>query len=205
MTDLVSFAQIPDIYVVDPPAEEPVSLDEIKAELGVYGTARDTQLRRLIRGGREFVEHETGLALVGQTLEKRFDIWPESRALELRGPIIGTVMLYYTDADGALTEVPADDYIPEIRQKYPRIVQANSVTWPDSLAISDSIRVQWRAGFAERTGSPLDSLDKIPANLVSAIILHAEAHFDKDERTMQKYIEAATALCSASRVRYGFA
>jgi uncharacterized phiE125 gp8 family phage protein len=58
------------------PAAEPLSLAEAKTHLRVAGTADDDVILVLIRTARDWIERETGLALIDQTWRVTLDAWP---------------------------------------------------------------------------------------------------------------------------------
>lgn len=200
--------QIPDPVVIIQPEIEPVTLAEAKLQCEVdddIATTYDSMLQGLITGARQWAEKETGLAFIDTTYELRMGSY--SNPVRLRGPLIELAAFQYTDADGALQNVDADSYIVEssLRNVAPRIVPPQGVTWPATLSQSDSVRVRWRAGFVDRTGSPTEAVTLVPAALRNAILLHVQAHFDRDERQFKMLMDAATALCSPYRVSFGVA
>lgn len=202
-------SQLPDPVVVVEPTEEPVSLEEVKQHLRIDDdlTADDDLLDSLIQSARQHIEKTTGLALVDQTLEVRLDAYPSNRVIALRGPLLGGVSLSYTDASGTIVALDEDQYVVEaaLKNRAPRIVLGYGVTWPYSVPVSDAIRVRWRAGFADLTGSPTESVSQVPAPLRAAIKLHVEAHYDRDERTFDMLMKAVESLCNPYRVDFGIA
>lgn len=201
--------QIADPVVIVEPTVEPVSTEEMKLHLRVDDdlTADDAMIDSLTTAARQYVEKATGLALIDQTLELRLDGYPAQRAIRLRGPLLEIVSFKYTDEDGDLQDIDADSYVIEAsaKNRAPRIVQPYTVTWPYAVPNSDSIRVRWRAGFVDRTGSPTEALTLVPGPLVSAIKLHVEAHYDRDERTFDMLMKAVESLISPYRVSFGVA
>lgn len=204
---MYSHPQIADPVVIIPPSQEPITLTEAKLHLGEDQSARDAEITSLITASRQRVEKLTGLYLVDQTLELRLDGYPTSGAINLRGPLLGSATFYYTDADGDLQTLAADQYLTEssLRNRYPRIVQPYAVTWPYSIPVSDAVRIQWRAGFVDLTGSPTESMTLIPGPLLTAIKLHMEAFYDRDEKMMKILLDAVESICGNYRVDFGVA
>lgn len=66
------------MFLVTPPALEPVTIADARAFLRISTDSEDDVLRRIIKTARELVEAETGLALVDQTWRLRVDRWPRS-------------------------------------------------------------------------------------------------------------------------------
>lgn len=193
--------------VIIPPTAPPVSLTDMKLHLRQDETADDSMIEALTTAATQYVEKVTGLALVDQTLELRLDGYPVSRFIQLRGPLLQTLSFKYTDEDGDLQDVDADLYLTEssLKNVAPRIVPAYNATWPYSIPVSDSLRIQWRAGFVDRTGSPTESMTQIPGPLLSAVKLHVEAHYDRDERTFKMLMDAVESLLGPYRVAFGVA
>lgn len=201
--------QVPDPVVIIDPSQPPVSLSDMRLHLRIDSgmTADDTMISALTTAATQYVEKLAGLALVDQTLELRLDAYPAQRFIPLRGPLLQLLSYKYTDADGVLQNQDADTYIVEssLKNIAPRIVPAYNATWPYAIPVSDSLRVQWRAGFVDLTGSPTEDMTKIPGPLLSAVKLHVEAHYERDERTFRMLMSAVDALLSPYRVSFGVA
>lgn len=205
--DLI-LSQIPDPVVILPPDSEPVTLQEAKDFIrGVTSSADDSLITSLIKAARGWVEKTTGLILFDTMLEIRMDAYPPNQTIPLRGPWLGLTSFQYTDSDGDLQNVDADSYIVESAYKNttPRIVSPYSSVWPVSIAQSDSVRVRWRAGFADRTGSPTEGASAVPEELLLALKLHVQAHYDRDERDFETIMKAAENLCALHAVSFGVA
>lgn len=199
--------QVPDPVVIIAPTDPPVSLTDMKSHLRVEIDDDDSIITALTTAATQYVEKIAGLAPVDQTLELRLDTYPPQRFIQLRGPLLHLLSYKYTDADGDLQDQDADSYIVEssLKNIAPRIVPAYNATWPYAMPVSDSLRVQWRAGFVDRTGSPTEDMTKIPGPLLSAVKLHVEAHYERDERTFKMLMDAVDALLSPYRVSFGVA
>lgn len=61
------------MFLVTPPAVEPVTIEDARTFLRISTQSEDTILERLIKTARELVEAETGLALIDQTWRLRVD------------------------------------------------------------------------------------------------------------------------------------
>lgn len=199
--------QVADPVVIIPPTEPPVSLTDMKIHLRQDETADDSMIEALTTAATQYVEKVTGLALVDQTLELRLDGYPVSRFIQLRGPLLQNLSFKYTDEAGDLQDVDSDLYIVEssLKNVAPRIVPAYNATWPYAIPVSDSLRIQWRAGFVDLTGSPTEAMTQIPGPLLSAVKLHVEAHYDRDERTFKMLMDAVESLLGPYRVSFGVA
>lgn len=201
------FDQVADPVVIIPPSQPPVSLTDMKLHLRVDQSDDESMITALTTAATQYVEQITNLALVDQTLELRMSGYPVSRVVQLRGPYLSLLSYKYTDEAGDLQNIDADSYVIEssLKNVAPRIVPAYNVTWPYSIPVSDSLRIQWRAGFVDLTGSPTEDMTKIPGPLLSAVKLHVEAHYDRDERTFSMLMKAVDSLCAPYRVSFGVA
>jgi uncharacterized phiE125 gp8 family phage protein len=174
---------------VTDPDIEPVTLAEMRLHLrcdaGV--TAEDDMITDLIVVAREWVESYTGRALIDQTwrltIEQQETLtgdtvlqsaysgrfqWDHSGEIMLRrAPVLALSSFVTVGADGVETAVAADTYeLREANSRWPRIVGLNGATWS-----TGNFRITYRAGFAERTGSPVDTASVVPARFKQAIKL----------------------------------
>jgi hypothetical protein len=75
-------------------------------------------------------------------------------------------------------------------------VPINSSTWG-----SANIRITFRAGFADMTGSPQDDASVVPERFKQAMILWVKSNYDDDPASF----EAAKNLAMPLRAHVGFA
>lgn len=200
--------------IVSGPEIEPISLADMKTHLRAYAsTERDDEITELIKAAREWVEEYTGQVLVDQTLRlsiDRNDTWLDANesvseitdssvpAVYLRrAPILEIVSVKTVDADGAETTIATSEY--ELRagtSKWPYLVPTSTGTWQES-----NLRITFRAGFADQTGSPQDDVSVIPARFMQAMKLWASGIYDRDEHST----EAAMKLAKTLKAQVGFA
>lgn len=188
------------------PAVEPVSLDEAKTHLRVDHSSSDAEIQSLITGARQWLEEFTARTMVDTTLELSFEGYPGARIDLRRAPIIDIVSFSYTDSNGAAQVIDEDDYeLVNATGLAPQLAPTYSAIWPATRYQPGSLKVRYRAGYADRTGSPTqDPADYVPEPLRTAIKLHLEAHFDRDERTFDMLIKAAENLARPYRSTVGF-
>jgi uncharacterized phiE125 gp8 family phage protein len=178
--------------VADPDIE-PVTLEEMKLHLRVTNTTENDLITSLIVVAREWVERYTGRALIDQTwrltIEQRPIVSGESvggyrqgtgyyttgwfrweRVGEImlrRAPVLALTSFVTVDSDGVETPVAADTYaLREANSRWPRIVALSGATWS-----TENSRIAFRAGFAERTGSPQQTAAVVPARFKQAVKL----------------------------------
>lgn len=131
--------------------------------------------------------------------------WGRVGELLLRkSPILALTSFKSVDVAGIETDVDAATYqLREQDSKWPRLVALNGASW--STWLTGDLRIVFRAGFADQTGSPQDGTDVIPGRFKQAIKLHAEAHYDRDEKMMPLLLSSAEQLVKSERSEMGFA
>lgn len=204
------------------PEIEPVTLAEMKVHLREYVsvTTRDDEITELTKAAREWVEDYTARILIDQTwrlsVDRTGDLWLDpantinvsaddaavtSPGLYLRrSPILAVASVVTVDSDGDETEVAASEY--ELRaaaSKFPFLVPTSTATWA-----SANLRVTFRAGFADLTGSPQDDASVVPARFKQAIKLWTQAHYEVNELSARA-IEIAENLIKSESGQVGFA
>jgi uncharacterized phiE125 gp8 family phage protein len=88
-------------------SSEPVTLDEVKAQTRVDGTADDTALTLMIAAARARVEHACG-PIASRTVTVKCDSFDDFAAVPL--PIISVSSVSYVDAAGATQTLSTDVY-----------------------------------------------------------------------------------------------
>jgi gp6-like head-tail connector protein len=201
---------------VTQPDIEPVTLEEMRMHLRVFGTDEDAMILGLIVSAREWVEDETGRALIDQSwrLTLSEDPWvypnvvsdavrgpntgicyplPDGGILLRKSPVIAITSVATVDSVGVETAVGAATYqVREADSKWPRLYRING-SW------SGTMRIVFRAGFAERLGSPVEGVQMVPERFKQAIKLWVEAHFDRDEKMMPLLLDVAAQLVRPER------
>lgn len=174
-------------------------------------TALDGDITDLITGAREWVEDYTSRVLIDQTwrltIYGAFGAsgggdtvyghrgpgpvnhgyycgawnWSNFRQIPLRrAPVIAVTHFATVDAAGVETEIDADVYeVREPASKRPRIVALDGATW--SAWTSEDIRITYRAGYANRLGSPQQDASVVPVRFKQAMKLWAQAHYDRGD------------------------
>lgn len=175
------------------PEIEPVTLAEAKRHIRQFVniTNEDDDVEVLIQVAREWVEVYTGRVMIEQSwrLSVRRALsyagdtvsgftgpgyyygstsWLKSGGVYLRrSPVLEITALYTVDAAGEETLVAVDQYqLRDQGSKWPRIVPLAGAAWTGS-----EFRVEYRAGFADRLGSPVTGAEVVPAALKHAMKL----------------------------------
>jgi hypothetical protein len=176
-----------------PPATEPVTLAEVKAQLVIDGTADDAMLTDFIAEARQELEDITGLALITQEWRLSLDRWPGARepwwdgvrqgALsELSGvpgqvampryPLvtIDDVTVYGLDGVGVAVDVAAT-FDVDTYQKPGRMALRFGQTWPIALRPTNAIEVEYTAGYGAAANVP-GPIKRAIRNMVAHMYAH---------------------------------
>jgi len=204
------------------PEIEPVTLAEIIQHVNEFSSvsaATQTELTNLIVAGREWAEGFTGRALIDQTwrltltnlandpIPSRYgyyawsaDWWRGNEISLRKSPAIVVVTAASVDPIGTETEIdPATYEIRELKSKWPRLVSIGAA-WPTTDLV-----ITFRAGFADRLGSPIQGAEMVPERFKHAIKLWVEAHYDRDKDMMSKLISVAEAVLRPERAELSIA
>ena len=209
------------------PDIEPIELAELKRHLREFAevTDADEDLTNLIVAAREWAEEYTGRALIDQTWlltvaahghgstnavvysgYKRYSRedwahWINRREIMLRrSPVIAITSIVSVDSSGVETTInPATYALREANSKWPRVLALDGAAWTSSL-----FKVQFRAGFADRLGSPVQGAERVPVRFKQAMKLWAEANYDRDPKMMALLFDTAANIikneCSELRL-----
>jgi uncharacterized phiE125 gp8 family phage protein len=153
--------------IVTPPASEPVTLTEVKAQTRVDFTTDDTLLTSLITAAREKVEDFLGRKLIQTTLDYFLDDFPGCDFIELpnAAPLISIGSLKYTDADGDETTWDAANYFAATAREPGALVLAYGNVWPSvTLKPREAIVVRYNAGYGS-------SASDVPLRIKQAILM----------------------------------
>lgn len=115
--------------VTSPPASEPVSLVQAKAQCAVDHSDDDGLLTRLIETARSLVEARTGLSLITQTVAAKCDSFSDLSRLPF-GPVTSVSSVAYVDADGADQTLSASIYEVRVDGLDAGIVLKYGQAWP---------------------------------------------------------------------------
>ncbi|SCX94138.1 phage conserved hypothetical protein, phiE125 gp8 family [Nitrosospira sp. Nl5] len=149
--------------IIAEPAIEPVSLAEVKQQIGILDTdtVSDALISRRIVEARSWAESYTGRAFITQTREIRWDCFLDEHALPSALTIIS---VKYIDSDGTETALGSSDYVLDTYTFIPHVRAAYGVSWPSTRAERNAVRIQFTAGYGA-------TALLVPALIKEAIIL----------------------------------
>lgn len=132
------------------PAEEPVTLEELKLHLKVSNTADDALITSLGKTARIFVEDLTDKKLITQTIEFYLDKFPASRSIILPVSPLSAVVIEYIDAittDLSYTTWDAANYNTDFISRYPRISTRINVAFPSTQEEFNAVKLTLTCGY----------------------------------------------------------
>lgn len=209
------------------PDIEPVTLAEMLVHLREFSSiseAKQSQVTGLIKGAREWVEDFSGRALVDQGWKlseyldnNRFSsdvvaglssgcffgqyVRTRNEVRLRRSPILEVTRVATIDTLGEEVEVDPGTYeVRDTNSKWPVLIPKTGSVWTAS-----SLRIEFRAGFVDRLGSPQQEVELIPERFKQAMKLWVEANYDRDDKTMDKLLAAAESLIKPERSEFGMA
>lgn len=169
------------IRTVTPPDAEPVTLDEAKVQLEILNNNRDAYIEGLIVAARSHLEWLTSKAFVARTLELILDGFPYSEIELPVVPILSITSVKYDDVDGNEQIVdPANYYLDKTSEPGWLLPVAN-FSWPATISAANAMRVQFVAGYAPGTDSPVDPAENVPEVAKHAIKFLVGAWFENRE------------------------
>lgn len=153
------------IKVITPPASEPVTLSEAKAQCRVDISTDDTLITSYISAARRLCERINWRAFMTQTLEVWFDAWPSTDSIRLpRPPLQSVTYIKYYDEDSVVATLSSSTYFVDTISERGRIVLNTDQSWPSvTLRPANGVVVRYVAGWA--------SAADVPETIKQAILL----------------------------------
>jgi uncharacterized phiE125 gp8 family phage protein len=185
------------LTLVTAPAEEPVSLAEMKAWLRLDGADEDDVLAAVIATARAAVEARSGRRLVAQGWRWALDRWPPAPVLQLPvSPVRAIDAVRVRDAAGAAVSLPASAWQLDAASDPARLALLAAVPAPGRPLAG--IEIDIAAGY----GAPA----AVPPALKLAVRLTAARLFENrgeqpDEGELPALPATAGALVGPFRLR----
>jgi uncharacterized phiE125 gp8 family phage protein len=194
----VADAQVVDAWVraLDglPPADEPVSLAEARAQLSMTEddpTDQDGEITNMIKAARELVEGETGLILTRRQVAEGAACFGD---LTLNAwPVASVDAINYIDTSGAEQSLAVDAYRVQIGRRSARILPPVGGMLPAVHGCgTDAITIVATAGF--------ETPDEVPEFCKRAILIMVSTWFrTREDWTMP---QGVIDICQRSGWRY---
>jgi len=172
--------------VMQPPEAEPVTLDEVKAQLRITFDDDDALLGRLITAARDHVEKYCGTTLATQTIALRCDGFHDFARLPV-APVQSVASVKYIDTDGQENTLPTDTYELRADGLEASIARRYGQHWP-AIQRGSRITVTAVAGYSS-----------VPPAVRHAMLLFIAEAYENRENAPQGGWSAMDSLLSNYR------
>ena len=165
-----------DIAAADP-AQEPVSVEEMKAHGRCDGADEDALIAGWIKAGRQHVETMTHRALIEKTFTLKLDKFPDDaeQVIELPGgDLQGVTSINYTDTAGGNQLWDSANYVWATERGTGRIGLAYGKTWPAVREWGLAVTIVYTAGFGANQGDVPEPLRTAVMMIASEISVNRE-------------------------------
>ena len=169
------------LTLTTPATVEPITLQQAKEHLRLDTADDDSVVGLNILAAREKAEEITNRALITQTWTWKLDRFPVSSAIALRvprSPLSSITSIQYVDSDGVTQTWASSNYDVATpggpRPDRGRIMPAYGEVWPTTREQMDAVTIIFIAGYG-------GAAEDMPANLVSAMLLHVGTLFEHRE------------------------
>ncbi|HAJ48517.1 MAG TPA: hypothetical protein DCL54_18220, partial [Alphaproteobacteria bacterium] len=142
----------------------PVTLAEAKAHARIDIADDDALITRCIAAAREWVEAETGRALMTQTWRLTLDAWPDGGAVILRRPPVQSVAEIRTFTAGGVAAIWVASNYGLALGREPQALMRVSAAWPVPGRTRAGIEIDITCGYG---ALPTD----VPAVLRQAVLV----------------------------------
>lgn len=156
---------------------EPVTLEVVKARLGIASNHRDAELQDLVSAARERVEDYTGHVLTRRVVTQYPARFVAGRGLAVNAwPIVSLDGVHYLDAAGVEQEFLGARLVNGLQPA--RVFAPVGLSWPVT-GDPPGIRMTFTAGYDEAAaaGDP----DAVPRQLITALLLLVGHWFENHE------------------------
>lgn len=159
------------------PAQEPLTLADVKAHLRIDSTNEDVLLSSLLLTSRLHIESVLSIALITQSWMMVTDKWPAADWLDIpMSPLQAVGQVRVKTSASASVVVPSASYSIDVTSKPPRLVWTNTARTEPGIT-AGGIEIDFTAGFGATEAS-------VPAPLKHALLLliaHWYEHRDPSE------------------------
>ena len=162
------------LKLITAPTVLPISVADIKVDLKETGTARDTQIARLIASATERAEHELGRALLDQEWELIIDAFPVAE-IELAMPkVLSITSVKYLDQAGAEQTLASNAYTLDADKLPGYLFPALNTSWPNTQAVANAVRVRFRCGYGVAAAA-------VPPSIIDWIVVQVATAYDNPD------------------------
>jgi uncharacterized phiE125 gp8 family phage protein len=140
--------------VTTPPADEPLTVSEVKNFLKVDFSDDDALIGILITAARESAEKYCQIAILPQTITEKFSRF-RAYGLHLSiSPLIEIVEISYKDVGGEAQTLSEDVYSADAYVRPPLVYRIPYNDFPATFAVPDAVTVEYEAGYEDAAAVP---------------------------------------------------
>jgi uncharacterized phiE125 gp8 family phage protein len=154
------------LTVTTAPTVEPISVSDVKCNLGIEEHDDDAEIASRIEAVRDAAQGVLWSALLTQTLTLKIDRGFPSCIVLPRAPLQSVTSVAYVDQNGDSQTLAADQYTVDSSSRPGRIVPAYNVTWPVTRYVIQAVTVVFVAGYGSTRST-------VPAEVRRALIATA--------------------------------
>jgi uncharacterized phiE125 gp8 family phage protein len=142
------------LQLINPPAEEPVSLAEAKLHLRVDFPEDDALIMSIIAAARQHAEMLMRRQIVTARWKLVLDCFPRHVILLPRSPLQSVLSIEYLDMASTLQTMPSSDYTVDAACEPARITPVFGAVWPSPLPQIAAVSVRFDAGYGTASAVP---------------------------------------------------
>jgi uncharacterized phiE125 gp8 family phage protein len=155
------------------PAVEPITLDELKTQLGIMdqdATERDAVLTNNIKAARIWAEWFTDRVFIEQSWGYYADSFPCLKrgkpltdGIDLKLDLQSVTSINYVNSDGVLTLLDPSQY--QVDDVSSRVFPGFGLSWPATRAVPNAVRISYISGY--------ENADSVPEDIKKALLIIA--------------------------------
>lgn len=145
---------IPTNKVTVQPVDEPVSIEDVKANVQIVDNDEDDGFIRtqLIPEARRYVENLACRSLMTQTRVQYYDDIPCGPVYLRYGPVQSVSSFSYVDSTGVSQTLATTEYEYDLNSIPARLWEAYGKTWPTARGQFNSVGITYVAGYGSNVG-----------------------------------------------------
>jgi uncharacterized phiE125 gp8 family phage protein len=166
------------------PTAEPVTLEQLRAEVAQDDAIDDALLLGSLMAARDLVEGMAGRRLIQRSVRATFEAWPiDGTSLVIGAPVSSIDAIAYTDPTQTQVPWPAGQWVARVNDGVTSVRPAYNTSWP-TLGNDPVITLDATTGYTQ-----------IPEAFAKAILLVA-AHFyaNREATAGHRYVPTEMAL-----------
>lgn len=162
--------------------EEPITLEQAKQHLRVYGVDDDAYITMLITAARQMAEGRLNRTIMPRELVATFDSWGHALRL-FKPPVLSIEAITYIDTEGVEQTLTAG-FLTNLMAEPARVVLDYGSAWPALQSRVGAVTVRYRAGYESGT---------VPYPIIQWMLLAIGTMFNNRETLINGVSSAALA------------